>query len=161
MKTEQRRCVFLCQGFCVVKRGKGWTQRICLQGNIFIVFKIFRFTFFFPSLFIIPPKLFPVVSFKILPLPVSALLEESKEFCFKMQTVGSSVRKEKSANNGKERSKTPSGESQSCLCILGTLCLRIGGKGTIQNGWVGGKEKNHSTVMWLWLHTLPIIDLQN
>ena len=88
-----------------------------------------------------------MVSFKILPFPVSALLEESKEFCFKMQTVGSSVRKEKSANNGKERSKTPSGESQSCLCILGTLCLRIGRKGTIQNGWVGGKEKNHSTVM--------------
>lgn len=58
-----------------------------------------------------------------------------------MQTVDSSVREGKSANNGKERSKTPSGESQSCLCIFSTPCLRIGGKVTIQNGWVGGKEK--------------------
>lgn len=58
-----------------------------------------------------------------------------------MQTVDSSVREGKSANNGKERSKTPSGESQSCLCIFSTPCLRIGGKMTIQNGWVGGKEK--------------------
>ena len=51
-----------------------------------------------------------------------------------MQTVDSSEREAKSENNGKERSKTPSGEARSCLCIFSTPCLRIGGKVTIQNG---------------------------